>query len=323
MEAGLTKATTMTARRPRQAGQTRPQPNEHAFSSHTGIDFPVVALGASAGDLDTFRKLFAALPANCGMAFVLIQHLDPKHKSMMVELLAAHTAMQVVQVADGMLVQRDHVYLNPPGTCLAIAAGTLRLSKPLDRHGARMPFDFFLRSLAEECGERAICAILSGTGTDGSLGLKAVKEKGGLVIVQDPEEAAFDGMPRSAIVGGGADLVLTVAKIPQALVRYGRQNYVKDGSNGLGASDTVQAPFADIIDLLAANTPHDFSLYKQGTLQRRIERRMAMAGLESGARYLQVLVENSAERELLAKDLLINVTHFFRDPAAFALLGGK
>jgi two-component system, chemotaxis family, CheB/CheR fusion protein len=154
MEAGLTKATTMTARRPRQAGQTRPQPNEHAFSSHTGIDFPVVALGASAGGLDTFRKLFAALPANCGMAFVLIQHLDPKHKSMMVELPAAHTAMQVVQVADGMLVERDHVYLNPPGTCLAIAAGTLRLSKPLDRHGARMPFDFFLRSLAEECGER-------------------------------------------------------------------------------------------------------------------------------------------------------------------------
>jgi two-component system CheB/CheR fusion protein len=202
MEAGLTKATTMTVRRPRQAGQTRPQPNEHAFSRHSSIDFPVVALGASAGRLDTFRKLFAALPANCGMAFVLIQHLDSKHKSMMVELLAAHTAMPVVQITDGMLVERDHVYLNPPGTCLAIAAGTLRLSKPLDRHGARMPFDFFLRSLAEECGERAICAILSGTGTDGSLGLKAVKEKGGLVIVQDPEEATFDAMPRSAIPGG-------------------------------------------------------------------------------------------------------------------------
>ena len=257
------------------------------------------------------------------MAFVLIQHLDPKQESMMVELLAGHTAMQVVQVADGMQVDRDHVYLIPPGTYLAIAAGTLRLSKPLKLHGARMPFDFFLRSLAEECGERAICAILSGTGTDGSLGLKAVKEKGGLVIVQDPEEAAFDGMPRSAIVGGGADLVLTAAKIPQALVRYGHQNYVKDGSKGLGAPDTVQAAFADIVDLLAANTPHDFSLYKQGTLQRRIERRMAMAGLESSARYLQVLGENSAERELLAKDLLINVTHFFRDPAAFALLGGQ
>ena len=257
------------------------------------------------------------------MAFVLIQHLDPKHESMMVELLAGHTAMQVVQVADGMQVKRDHVYLIPPGTYLAIAAGTLRLSKPLKLHGARMPFDFFLRSLAEECGERAICAILSGTGTDGSLGLKAVKEKGGLVIVQDPEEAAFDGMPRSAIAGGGLIFVLTLAKIPQALVRYGRQNYVKDGSTGLGASDTVQAAFADIIDLLAANTPHDFSLYKQGTLQRQSSGAWRCAGLESSARYLQVLGENSAERELLAKDLLINVTHFFRDPAAFALLGGQ
>jgi two-component system, chemotaxis family, CheB/CheR fusion protein len=311
----------MTARRPRQAGQTRPQPNEPAFSRHTSIDFPVVAFGASAGGLDTFRKLFAALPANCGMAFVLIQHLDPKHESMLVERLAGHTAMPVVEVADGMQVERDHVYLIPPATYLAIVAGTLRLSRPLERHGARMPFDFFLRSLAEECGERAICAILSGTGIDGSLGAKAVKEKGGLVIVQDPEEATFDGMPRSAIVGGVADLVLAVAKLPGALVRYSRQNYVKDGSSGLVVSESAQAAFADIIDLLAANTPHDFSLYKQGTLQRRIERRMAMAGLGNCARYLQLLRENSAELELLAKDLLINVTHFFRDPAAFALLG--
>src|SRR5262249_44526115 len=152
---------------------------------------------------------------------------------------------------------------------LAIEHGTLRLSKPLQRQGARMPFDFLLRSLAEECGERAICAILSGTGTDGSLGLKAVKEKGGLVIVQDPEEAAFDGMPRSAINTGSADLVLTVAKIPQALVRYSCQKYVKHGSKGLRAPDNVQEAFADIIDLLAAKTSHDFSLYKQGTLQRR------------------------------------------------------
>jgi two-component system, chemotaxis family, CheB/CheR fusion protein len=311
----------MIARRPRQAGETRPQPNEHAFSRHTSIDFPVVALGVSAGGLDTFGKLFAALPANCGMAFVLIQHLDPKHESLLVERLAGHTAMQVVEVADGMQVERDHVYLIPPATYLTIVAGTLRLSRPLQRHGARMPFDFFLRSLAEECGERAICAILSGTGTDGSLGAKAVKEKGGLVIVQDPEEAAFDGMPRSAIDGWAADLVLTVAKIPRALVRYSRQNYVKDGSNGLVASASGRAAFADIIDLLAADAPHDFSLYKQGTLQRRIERRMAMAGLGNSARYLQLLRENSAERELLAKDLLINVAHFFRTPAAFALLG--
>jgi two-component system, chemotaxis family, CheB/CheR fusion protein len=171
--------------------------------------------------------------------------------------------------------------------------------------------------LAEECGERAICAILSGTGTDGSIGLKAVKEKGGLVIVQDPQEAAFDGMPRSAIGTGGADLVLPVAQIPQALVRYSHQRYVKNGGKGSGAPDDAQEAFADIIDLLAASGPHDFSLYKRGTLQRRIERRMAMAGIESSAGYLQVLRKDARERELLAKDLLINVTHFFRDPAAF------
>ena len=239
----------------------------------------------------------------------------------MVDLLTGHTPMKVLQATDRMQLARDRVYLIPPGAYLAIEDGTLRLSKPRERHGARMPFDFFLRSLAEECGERAICAILSGTGTDGSLGLKAVKEKGGLVIVQDPEEAAFDGMPRSAIMSGGADLVLTLAKIPQALLRYGRQTYVKPGPTDVRSPDNVQEAFAGIIDLLAAKTPHDFSLYKQGTLQRRIERRMAMAGIENGDGYLQVLREDSGERELLAKDLLINVTHFFRDPVAFELLG--
>src|SRR4029079_4647427 len=196
----------------------------------------------------------------------------------------------------------------------------LRLSKPLERHGARMPFDFFLRSLAEECGERAICAILSGTGTDGSLGLKAVKERGGLVIAQDPEEAAFEGMPRSAITSGAVDLVLPVAKMPQALVRYGRQTYVRAAHTEVQASDSLDESFLGIIALLAAKTPHDFSLYKPGTLQRRIERRRAMAGINSSARYLQVLLKDSVERELLAKDLLINVTHFFRDPASFDLL---
>ena len=311
----------MTGRMGRLADQARSPPNGRTLAERGSVDFPVVALGASAGGLDAFKKLFDALPANSGMAFVLIQHLDPTHESLMVDLLTGHTPMQVLQATDGMQLERDCVYLIPPGAYLAIEGGALRLSKPRERHGTRMPFDFFLRSLAEECGERAICAILSGTGTDGSLGLKAVKEKGGLVIVQDPAEAAFDGMPRSAIMSGGADLVLTVAKIPQALVRYGRQTYVKARPTDVRSADTIQEAFAGIIDLLAAKTPHDFSLYKQGTLQRRIERRMAMAGIQSGADYFQVLREDFGERELLAKDLLINVTHFFRDPVAFDLLG--
>ena len=159
--------------------------------------FPVVALGASAGGLDAFRKLFGALPANSGMAFILIQHLDPTHASMMVDLLAGHTKMEIRQAADGMPLEREHVYVIPPAVYLSLHEGVFKLSVPQERHGARLPFDFFLRSLAAECGEGAICVILSGTGADGSVGLKAVKESGGLVIVQNPDEAAYDGMPRA------------------------------------------------------------------------------------------------------------------------------
>ena len=196
----------MKERSARQAGKAGPQPDGSTFPITGNAGFPIVGLGASAGGLDAFKRFFDAVPASCGMAFVLIQHLDPKHPSLMADLLTGHTSMPVAQATDGMRVESDHVYLIPPGTSLAIERGLLHLSKPLERHGARMPFDFFLRSLAAECGARAICAVLSGTGTDGSLGVKAVKAAGGLVIVQDPTEAAFDGMPRSAIASRGSDL---------------------------------------------------------------------------------------------------------------------
>ena len=251
------------------------------------------------------------------MAFVLIQHLDPTHASMMVDLLAGHTTMKVQQAADGMPIERDHVYVIPPGNYLSIRDGALRLSQPRERHGARMPFDFFLRSLAEECGERAICVVLSGTGADGSLGLKAIKEKGGLVIVQDPEEAGYDGMPRSAIKTGAVDFVLPVAEIPEILAKYGRRS--RTGRRTSIPPDRL----AEIIDLLRTQTAHDFALYKPGTLLRRIERRMAMAAIDDSDRYLDMLREDAGELELLAKDLLINVTSFFRDPKAFELLAEK
>ena len=314
------KANSMTDRSAPAPGQTGPRPNGQPSTTRARLDFPVVALGASAGGLDAFRKFFDALPASTGMAFVLIQHLDPKHESLMADLLASHTTMKVLQVVNGVRIEPEHVYLIPPGTYLAIEDGCLRLSKPVERHGARMPFDFFLRSMAEDCGQRAICAVLSGTGTDGSLGLKAVKVHGGLVVVQEPDEAAYNGMPRSAIMSGGADLVLGVAKIPAAILRYARQSYVTAGPTDARTADHANDDFAQIIALLAAKTSHDFLLYKQGTLQRRIERRMALAGVEKVERYLKFLTGDSAERELLAKDLLINVTHFFRDPAAFDLL---
>ena len=220
------------------------------------------------------------------MAFVLIQHLDPTHASMMVDLLAGHTPMTVQQAADGMPLEREHVYLIPPGSYLSIRDGALRLSEPLERHGARLPYDFFLRSLAEELGERAICVILSGTGGDGSLGLKAVKEKGGLVIVQDPNDAEYDGMPRSAILTGAVDLVLPVGKISEILAKYGRRK-------GLAPDDHAPDRLAEIVDLLRTKTSHDFSLYKPGTLLRRIERRMALAGVADSGRYLDRLRQDA------------------------------
>src|SRR5437899_1002374 len=171
----------MARQGPRQAGTARPPPKRRSAprrgSPPRHDSFPVVGLGASAGGLDAARSLLTGLPPSTGMAFILIQHLDPTHASMMVDLLAGHTPMKVQQAADGMLLEREHVYLIPPGAYLSIRDGALRLSEPRERHGARLPFDFFLRSVAEEFGERAICVILSGTGSDGSLVLQAIKAK--------------------------------------------------------------------------------------------------------------------------------------------------
>ncbi|MHB8884842.1 MAG: chemotaxis protein CheB [Methylovirgula sp.] len=288
-------------------------------------DFAVVGIGASAGGLDACKKLLDAVPTGNGMAFILVQHLDPTHESMMVDLLADHTSMVTQQAADGMLIEPDNLYVIPPGTYLSVGKGTLHLSEPQARHGARLPFDFLLHTLATEYGARAICVILSGTGADGSSGLKAVKENGGLVIAQDPDEAGFDGMPRTAIMTGAVDLVLPVAKIPEALVKYARRmslNHMQDTSN---PQDKTPDWLPEIIELLRSKTVHDFRLYKPGTLQRRIERRMAMAAIETDeiGRYIEILRNDTNELDLLAKDLLINVTSFFRDPKVFDLLAKK
>jgi two-component system, chemotaxis family, CheB/CheR fusion protein len=294
-------------------------------------DFPVVGIGASAGGLDACRRLVDALPAGIGMAFILVQHLDPTHESMMVDLLTDRTSMTVCQVADGMKLARDHLYVIPPGAYLAVGDGALHLSQPQARHGARLPFDFLLHSLAEAYGARAICVILSGLGADGSLGLRGVHEKGGLVIAQDPDEAGYDGMPRSAIATGAVDLVLPVANIPEALVKYARRldptdvhdkPLLRDVSS---PREAVRDWLPEFIDLLRTKTAHDFTLYKSGTLQRRIERRMAMLTIAANGmeRYLALLRRDAGELDLLAKDLLINVTSFFRDPKVFEHLAAR
>ncbi len=287
-------------------------------------DFAVVGIGASAGGLDACRKLVDALPAASGMAFILVQHLDPTHESMMVDLLAGHTPMPVLQATDGMPIERNQIYVIPPGTYLSVGNGALHLSHPKERHGARLPFDFLLYSLAEEYGQRAVCVILSGTGADGSHGLKAVKEKSGLVIVQDPDEAGYDGMPKSAISTGAVDLVLAAAKIPGALVRYERRMSLAGAQFG-APPDSARDWLPEVIELLRRKTPHDFTLYKSGTLRRRIERRMAMAAIETDDidHYLEMLRSDFGELDLLAKDLLINVTGFFRDRHVFDFLSEK
>jgi two-component system, chemotaxis family, CheB/CheR fusion protein len=283
----------------------------------------VVGVGASAGGLEASRKLVGTIPSDTGIAFILVQHLDPTHDSLMVDLLRSHTSLTVCQATDGLAIERNHLYIIPPATYLSVAGGTLHLSHPQARHGARMPFDFLLRSLARECGPRAVCVVLSGTGTDGSLGLKAVKERGGVVIAQDPAEAGYDGMPQSAIATGDVDLVLPVARMSDAIVEYEQGAPMIEGRATL--KDTVKDRLPEIVALLRANTNHDFTLYKHGTLERRIERRMVLAAVEpgDGDRYLKLLQNDRGELDLLAKDLLINVTNFFRDPKVFALLEQK
>ena len=280
----------------------------------------VVGIGASAGGLQACRQLVDACGDGRGMSFILIQHLDPTHESMMVDLLADCTPMTVLQATDGMKIESRHLYVIPPGMALSVADGSLHLSIPQARHGARLPFDFLLHSLAEQYGPRAACVILSGTGADGSHGLRAIKARQGLVVVQDPDEAAYDGMPRNAILTGEVDLVLPVAEIPDAL-RAHRQRQNRNGSPDAPKATEARS-FHSIIDLLRVETAHDFTLYKQGTLQRRIERRMGMAGIETAdvARYLDMMRESKREMDALANDLLINVTSFFRDPRVFELL---
>ena len=293
----------------------------------SGAFFHLVGIGASAGGLEACKTLIGAMPAITGMAFVLVQHLEPHHESMMAELLAGRSGLTVLQAVDGMLVEREHLYTIPPDSFLAIDDGVLRLSRPLQPHGTRLPVDFFLTSLARERGEHAICVVLSGTGRDGSLGLAAIKAAGGYCVVQDPEDANYSGMPCGAIGTGLVDKILPVREIPGALVSHvkasARDRAAKAHVGTYSPHDHQASSTLDaIIGLVKAATSADFSTYKKGTLQRRIERRMALANGNSSdmAHYLDTLREAPGELALLAKDMLIHTTGFFRDREVFARL---
>ncbi len=281
--------------------------------------FPIVGIGASAGGLDAFKKLFGAMPADGGVAFVLIQHLDPTRDSLTAELVGTYTPMRVMQAEDGMRVKANHVYVIPPNTYLSIRERTLRLSAPTAPRSLRMAIDCFLRSLAEDQQENAIGIILSGTGTDGTLGLKEIKAAGGMTMVQDPQTVQHDGMPRSAIATGSADYVLPAEQMADALLRYVRHAVVT-ATSVEASPEKAPDSLTTAVALLRTQTKFDFSGYKTGTLRRRIQRRMGLKHLDRMSKYVELLRSDPAEVAALVKDLLINVTSFFREPAAWQTL---
>ena len=283
-------------------------------------DFPIVGIGASAGGLEALEQFLSHVPPASGLAYVVVQHLDPNHKGIMVELLQRATPMPVQQITDRLSVEPNHVYVIPPNRDLSILHGVLHLLEPEAPRGLRLPIDFFLRALAADRQERAIGVILSGMGSDGTLGLRAIKENAGAVFVQEPASAKFDGMPRSAIDAGLADIVAPAEVLAERIIGYLNHVPLFSAPATTPLTDKDQSGLEKVVLILRAQTGHDFSLYKKSTLYRRIERRMGLHQLPKIADYVRFLRENPQEAALLFKELLIGVTSFFRDPEAWEQL---
>ncbi|GAX59503.1 methylase of chemotaxis methyl-accepting proteins [Candidatus Scalindua japonica] len=282
--------------------------------------FPIVGIGASAGGLEALEGFFVSMPSQSNIAIIVIQHLAPRYKSIMGSLLKKYTKMKIFEIKDGMKVDPNSIYLNPPDNDVAIMSGTLQLIEPLKSHALRLPIDSFFRSLSEDQGKMAIGIVLSGTGTDGTLGLKAIKSEGGMAMVQDEGQAKYDSMPRSAINTGLVDYILPVEKMPDELARYVKHPYIeKDAITGT-TEQKYQNNVTKVLIQIRSKTGHDFSHYKQNTIRRRIERRMAVHQIDKISHYLDYIRENPLEVTTLYKDLLIGVTNFFRDPDAFDIL---
>jgi two-component system, chemotaxis family, CheB/CheR fusion protein len=294
-----------------------PLPGESITTS-----FPIVGIGASAGGLGAFEAFFSGMPAegDPGMAFVLVQHLAPDHKSILSDLVKRYTRMQVFEVTDGMVVQPNCTYIIPPNYDMAFLNGSLQLLEHVVSRGLRLTIDFFFRSLAQDQHERAICIVLSGTGSDGSLGVRAVKGEGGMVMAQNPESTEFSGMPSNAIATGLVDYILPPAEMPARLIAYAAHAF----GNKIRRTSPPTASAEDILKkvciLLRDATGHDFSQYKRNTLTRRVQRRMAVHQIGRAEEYLRHLRQSPSEAQALFCDLLIGVTNFFRDPEAFAVM---
>jgi two-component system CheB/CheR fusion protein len=282
--------------------------------------FPIVGIGASAGGLEALQQLFTDMPADTGMAFIIVPHLDPTHESIMPELLSKCTSMPVATATDGVNVRPNSIYVIPQNKNMGILNGSLQLLEPTHPHGAGLPIDFFLRSLAQDQGNAAICIILSGTGSDGTLGLKAIKAEAGITIVQDPDSAKYNGMPRSAIETHQADFVLNPAKMSKRLSAISRHFSKGNVKPGYGDFEQYSSHLQKIFVILRQHTKHDFSQYKPATLNRRIERRMSVNQIDNPSEYVNFLQAHPEESMALFKEILISVTGFFRDPLAFQTL---
>ncbi len=280
----------------------------------------VVGIGASAGGLEALQEFFKAVPLNTGIGFVVIQHLSPDYKSLMDELLARYTRLRILKAQDGMLVEPDTIYLIPPRNNLSIFHGKLLLEDQGKRSGIILPIDIFFRSLAKDLGKKSIGVILSGTGSDGTLGTRAIKEAGGMVMVQDERTAKFDGMPRSSISTGLVDFILPPREMPEALLNYLKHPFIDQSVNTESLLTGDEDNLTKIMMILRDSCGIDFSYYKENTIIRRLERRLSINRFERLEDYIKLLNESEKEQDILYRELLIGVTRFFRDEAAFAVI---
>ncbi len=293
--------------------------NENHCTPEAGmpqVSFPVIGIGASAGGLEALGLFLENVPEESGMAYIVVQHLDPTRKGFLVDLLKRVTSMRVSQVEEADRIQPNCVYIIPPNKDMSLLHGALHLFDPAAPRGLRLPIDFLFRSLAEDLGERAIGVVLSGMGTDGTLGLKAIKEKGGAVLVQEPSQAKFDGMPKSAIDTGLVDIVASAEDLPAKMISYLKHKPLVEED----VLEMADSAFEKIVILLRSETGHDFSLYKKATIYRRVERRLGVHQIDDLTTYIRFLQENPQELQVLFKELLIGVTSFFRDQEAWQQL---
>ena len=277
--------------------------------------FLYVGIGASAGGLDALQRFLSNIPKDSGMAFIIVQHMDPTHKSSLVNILSRSTSMEVQEVIDGVQVIPDHVYIIPPNKDMGILNGRLQLIEPIEPHGLRLPINYFFTSLGQDQKDRSVGIVLSGFGADGSLGLKAIKANGGICIAQDPSTAGSDSMPKSAINTGLVDMILSPEEMPKKLFSYKKSSH-KILKKILTPEDKTVQSLRKIFILIRNRTGQDFSQYKKSTINRRIGRRMNIHQIEEISQYQRYLQENPNEIDQLYKEFLINVTNFFRDPEA-------